>query len=260
MTTLQDVETTRPTALAHVPSENRLLKTLPPDEYARVARHLHAVTMMAKQVFHKQGQPIRDVYFPGGGACSLIKVMDDGNVAQIATVGNEGIIGAGVFFGDELSAGEAIVQASDGEAHTMPIDAFIIEMARHGSFYDRVVRYSQAFTTQIMQTTVCNGLHSAEQRCCRWLLMTHDRVRQAEFGLTHEFLAVMLSVRRPTVTLIATKLQKAGLISYRRGYIRIIDRPALEKLSCECYETVKAQLCATSAEQPPHRSYTHVLS
>lgn len=251
MTTLQEVETTRPTGIAHVRSENRLLKSLPPDEYARIAPHLHTVTMIAKQVFHKQGQPIREVYFPGGGACSLVKVMQDGNVAEIATIGNEGMLGAGVFFGDNLSAGEAIVQVSDGEAHTMPVELFLLEMARHGAFYDRIVRYLQAFTTQIMQTTVCNGLHSAEQRCCRWLLMTHDRVRQSEFGLTHEFLAVMLGVRRPTVTLIASKLQEAGLISYRRGHITIVDRPGLEKMTCECYETVKANFARLLPEQPP---------
>jgi CRP-like cAMP-binding protein len=251
MTTLQEIETTRPTAIAHTLSENRLLKSLPPDEYVRISMHLHAVSMIAKQVFHKQGEPIKDVYFPGGGACSLIKVMLDGTIAEIATVGNEGMLGAGVFFGDDLSTGEAIVQVSDGQAHTMPIDAFVQEMARHGNFYSRIVRYLQAFSTQVMQTTVCNGLHSAEQRCCRWLLMTHDRVRQPEFGLTHEFLAVMLGVRRPTVTLIAAKLQSAGLISYRRGHITIVDRPGLEKMSCECYETVKANFARLLPELPP---------
>ncbi len=251
MTTLYDVETIRPTAVAQVPSQNRLLRALPPDEYARISLQLHAVTMLAKQVFHKQGQLIRDVYFPGGGACSLIKVMRDGTVAEIATVGNEGMLGAGVFFGDDISTGEAIVQVADGWAHTMPVDAFIEEMGRHGDFYSRIVRYSQAFMNQIMQTTVCNGLHSAEQRCCRWLLMTHDRVRQHEFGLTHEFLAVMLGVRRPTVTLIAAKLQQAGLVSYRRGHVTIVDRPGLEKMSCECYETVKANFKRLLPELPP---------
>lgn len=251
MTILQEVETTRPTDIANVRSENLLLQALLPDEYARIAPHLRAVTMIAKQVFHKQGQPILDVYFPGGGACSLVKVMQDGNVAEIATIGNEGMLGAGVFFGDALSAGDAIVQVSDGEAHTMAVEPFIREMARHGAFYDRIIRYSQAFTTQIMQTTVCNGLHSAEQRCCRWLLMTHDRVKQSEFGLTHEFLAVMLGVRRPTVTLIASKLQEAGLISYRRGHVTIVDRAGLEKMSCECYETVKTSFARLLPEQPP---------
>ena len=251
MTALNEIEPTTATPLSETPSKNRLLRTLPPDDYDRISRQLHAVTMVPKQVFHKQGQLIRDVYFPGGGACSLIKVMQDGKVAEIATVGNEGMLGAGVFFGDDISTGDGIVQVSDGEAHTMPVDAFIREMGHHGNFYNRIVRYAQAFANQIMQTTACNGLHSAEQRCCRWLLMTHDRVRQHEFGLTHEFLAVMLGVRRPTVTLIAAKLQGEGLISYRRGHITILDRPGLEKMSCECYETVKANFARLLPELPP---------
>lgn len=237
---LQAIEISAPSPVANVPSQNRLLRTLPSDEYARISPQLHAVSMKAKEVFHKQGEPIREVYFPGGGACSLTKVMQDGNVAEIATVGNEGMLGASVFFGDDLSTGEALVQVADGGAHTMRTEAFILEMSRHGAFYNRIIRYSQAFTTQIMQTTVCNGLHSAEERCCRWLLMTHDRVRKNEFELTHEFLAVMLGVRRPTITIIAANLQLAGLIHYRRGFMTIVDRPGLEKASCECYETVKA--------------------
>ncbi len=207
--------------------------------------------MKARQIFHKQGERIREVYFPGGGACSLTKVMQDGKVAEIATVGNEGMIGASVFFGDELSTGETIVQVADGEAHTMPVDAFVQEMSRRGAFYNRIIRYSQAFTTQIMQTTVCNGLHSVEQRCCRWLLMTHDRVRNDEFQLTHECLAVMLGVRRPTVTLIAAKLQMIGLIHYRRGFMMIVDRPGLERASCECYEVVMANFSRLLPELPP---------
>jgi CRP-like cAMP-binding protein len=251
MITLQQVETTSPSRLPNVAPKNRLLRTLPADEFDRISKQLTAVSMRAREVFHKQGQPIRAVYFPGGGACSLTKVMEDGKVAEIATIGNEGMIGASVFFGDDISTGEALVQVADGEAHTMRTDAFILEMGRHGAFYNRIIRYSQAFTTQIMQTTVCNGLHSAEQRCCRWLLMTQDRVGKDEFGLTHEFLAVMLGVRRPTVTLIAAKLQLAGLISYRRGFMTIVDRPGLEKASCECYETVKANFARLLPELPP---------
>lgn len=234
-----------------IESHNRLLRTLPADAYARIAPQLHAVTLKPKQVFHKQGERIRDVYFPGGGAFSLTKVLQDGSVAEIATVGNEGMIGASVFFGDEISTGEALVQVPDGETHTMPVGAFAHEMGQHGAFYNVVIRYSQAFTTQIMQTTVCNGLHSAEQRCCRWLLMTHDRVRRDEFPLTHEFLAIMLGVRRPTVTLIAAQLQEMALIHYRRGHVTIVDRIGLEKLSCECYETVKANFARLLPELPP---------
>jgi CRP-like cAMP-binding protein len=219
---------------------NRLLATLPADEYARIAPHLQAVTMKAKHVFHRQGAPIRDVYFPGGGACSLMKVMQDGRSAQVGTIGSEGIVGAGVFFGDDLSTTDALVQVADGGAHAMPVEAFLQEMGRRNAFYNVVIRYSQALSTQIMQTTVCNGLHSAEQRCCRWLLTTHDRVAGDEFVLTQQFLAMMLGVRRPTVTLIASKLQLAGLISYRRGYVTITDRAGLEQAACECYGTVTA--------------------
>ena len=227
-------------SIAPLPAvRNRLLGTLPADEYARIVPHLQAVPMKAKQVFHRQGAPIRDVYFPSGGACSLMKVMHDGRSAEIATVGSEGIIGAGVFFGDDVSTAEALVQVADGGAYTMPVEAFLQEMGRRTAFYNVVVRYSQALATQIMQTTVCNGLHSAEQRCCRWLLTTHDRVGD-EFPLTQQFLAMMLGVRRPTVTLIASKLQLAGLISYRRGYVTITDRAGLEQAACECYGTVTA--------------------
>src|SRR5688500_7761029 len=238
-------------SIPRVPTTNRLLRTIPAEEFARIAAQLHSVPMKARQVFHKQGERIRDVYFPGGGACSLTKVMQDGSIAEIATVGNEGMLGVGVFFGDDISTGEALVQVPDGEAQTMSAEAFIQEMGRRGSFYNRIVRYSQAFTTQIMQTTVCNGLHSAEQRCCRWLLMTHDRVQKDEFELTHEFLAVMLGVRRPTVTLIAAKLQMEKLIHYRRGFMTIVDRPGLEAASCECYETVKANFVRLLPELPP---------
>ena len=251
MTAYSHSEISIPSPVAYNRPNNRLLRTLPHDEYERILPQLHAVSMKAKQVVHKQGEPIREVYFPGGGACSLTKVMHDGKVAEIATVGDEGMIGEGVFFGDDLSTGEALVQVPDGQAHTMSAEAFIIEMSRRGAFYNSVIRYSQAFTTQIMQTTVCNGLHSVEQRCCRWLLMTHDRVRKDEFQLTHEFLAVMLGVRRPTVTLIAAKLQLAGLIHYRRGYMTIVDRAGLEKASCECYETVKSNFARLLPELPP---------
>jgi CRP-like cAMP-binding protein len=240
MPSLHEYSSSAHPALTDPPIRNRLLATLPADEYARIAAHLTPVRMKARQVLHRQGAPIRDVYFPSGGACSLMKVMQDGRSAEIATVGSEGIIGAGVFFGDEVSTAEALVQVADGGACSMPVDAFLQEMGRRNAFYNVVIRYTQALTTQIMQTTVCNGLHSAEQRCCRWLLTTHDRVGVDEFVLTQQFLAMMLGVRRPTVTLIAAKLQLAGLIHYRRGHVTIADRAGLEQAACECYGTVTA--------------------
>jgi CRP-like cAMP-binding protein len=166
--------------------------------------------------------------------------MNDGQVAEITTIGNEGVVGAHVFLGEAESIGDTIVQVPDGGMFTMPVDAFNAEMHRRGAFYNVIMRYQAALTNQIMQTSVCNSLHSAEERACRWLLMTHDRVGRDEFQLTHEFMAAMLGVRRPTVTLIAGSLQRAGLISYRRGHITIVSREGLESASCECYESAKA--------------------
>ncbi len=230
---------------------NKLLATLTREDFERLLPALTVVPLRFKEVLHKQDARIEQVFFPGGGACSLTKIMADGKVAEIATIGNEGVIGASVFFGDDRSFGETIVQVAEGEGFRMPVAAFVSEMARRGAFYNRVIRYSQALMSQVMQTTVCNGLHSVEQRCCRWLLMTDDRVRQDAWRLTHEFLSIMLGVRRPTVTLIMGDLMKAGLLESHRGTIHITDRPGLEAASCECYATVKATFARLMPELSP---------
>jgi CRP-like cAMP-binding protein len=182
------------------------------------------------------------VYFPTGGACSIIELLQDGQAAEIATVGHEGVLGSFVHFGQEESFTQTVVQVPGQWAEVLPSDAFNAEMARKGLLFHHVVRYHQALLTQVMQMAVCNGLHSAEQRCCRWLLTTHDRLNRDDFPLTHETLAMMLGVRRPTITLIAAALQKAGLIHYRRGCMKILNRRQLELASCECYETVKERV------------------
>jgi CRP-like cAMP-binding protein len=220
--------------------QNRLLAAVSGEEYERLVPHLGTVPLRFKQVLYKQGERIQQVYFPSGGALSLIKQMQDGQVAEVATIGNEGMVGTSAFFGETESAGEVIVQVPNGHGVVMSVEAFTMEMSLRGRFYNLVIRYYQAFVNQVMQTTVCNALHSAEERGCRWLLMTHDRVGKDEFPLTHEFTAAMLGVRRPTVTLIAGSLQRAGLIDYRRGHVRILNRQGLQDASCECYETVKA--------------------
>lgn len=230
---------------------NKLLATLQSDDYQRVLPQLTVVPLTFRQVLYKQGEVIQHVFFPGGGACSLTRVMRNGQIAEIATIGNEGVIGASVFFGDDQSFSETIVQVADGDGFRMPVDAFVTEMARRGAFYNRVIRYSQALMSQVMQTTVCNGLHSVEQRCCRWLLMTYDRVGTSDLRLTHEFLSIMLGVRRPTVTLIMGDLQKAGLVENRRGMIHVIDRLGLERTSCECYQAVKANFARLLPEMTP---------
>ena len=230
---------------------NKLLASLPAEEFERILPQLTVVPFKFKAVLYKQNEKIQDVFFPGGGACSLTKVMRDGRIAEIATIGNEGVIGASVFFGDDQAFGETIVQVAEGEGFKMSVEAFVTEMARRGSFYNRVIRYTQALMSQVMQTTVCNGLHSVEQRCCRWLLMTDDRVQSDNLRLTHEFVSIMLGVRRPTVTLIMGDLQNAGLVENRRGTIHIVDRSGLEAASCECYATVKATFARLLPELSP---------
>jgi CRP-like cAMP-binding protein len=221
---------------------NRLLASLPVEEYQRIVPRMRSVPLTPRQVVQKQDERIHDVYFPNGGAVSLVKTLHDGQVAEVATVGAEGAVGTSVFFGQEFADCDVIVQLSGPGALAMSADAFTAEMDNRGAFFNHVVRYNQALMSQIMQTTVCNGLHSAEQRCCRWLLMTSDRAASDEFKITHELLATMLGVRRPTVTLVAASLQKAGLIDYRRGTVKIVDREKLEAASCECYRTVKEQM------------------
>jgi len=192
-----------------------------------------------RQVLHKHGEPISEVYFPGRSVCSITNVMEDGSAVEVATVGREGLVGVSAVFGAPVASGQAFVQIAGEPAAVMSIDAFRLEMDRRGGFYDIVTRYSQAFVNMLMQSVACNGLHSAEQRCCRWLLMSHDRIAQDEFPLTHELLAIMLGVRRPTVTLVMADLARAGIVSYVRGHIRIVDRKALEAASCECYRNVR---------------------
>ena len=221
-----------------VHSTNRILSALPVEDLQRLSPHLTPVSLRMKQVLMKQGGLIDSIVFPSSGVCSLVRVTEDGQTAEIAPVGSEGAIGLATFFGQADSPCDVVVQVP-GTGHALPLDVFKTEMATRGALFNRVVRYSQAVMSQVVQTATCNALHSAEQRCCRWLLMTHDRVGRDEFPLTHEFVATMLGVRRPTVTLVLAELQRAGLISYRRGTVVILDRDRLAATSCECYRTVK---------------------
>jgi CRP-like cAMP-binding protein len=217
---------------------NKLLASLPPEDMQRISPHLAGVSLRVRHVLYRDDDAIHDVYFLVSGACSLIKTMTDGATAEIATIGTEGVIGSSVYFGEDRSIGQAIIQSPGADGLKMPVQSFITEMERHGAFYNTVVRYSQALMSQIMQATVCNGLHSAEQRCCRWLLMARDRVSSDDLKVTHDFLAYTLGLRRPTVTIIIRDLQERGLIENHRGVIRILDRQRLEDVSCECYATV----------------------
>ena len=221
-------------------SMNNLLASLPADEFQRVSAHLTWRPLKVRQVLHKRGEPISEIYFPGRSVCSITNTMEDGGMVEVATVGREGLIGVGAVMGNPVAAGDAFVQIAAEPAAVMSIDTFNRELEDRGAFYDVVTRYSQAFVSLLMQSVACNGLHSAEERCCRWLLMTHDRIAQDEFPLTHEFLAIMLGVRRPTVTLVMAELSRAGIVSHVRGHVRIVDRKGLEASSCECYRNIRS--------------------
>jgi CRP-like cAMP-binding protein len=218
---------------------NRLLALLSPADYRRLLPDLKYRPLQARQVLYKSGDRLIDVYFPDKSLCSLVSTMDDGACVEVAMVGDEGMIGIGAILGEPRASGDIVVQAPGNGAYALPAEAFEREMAHDSTFREVMTNYAQAFVGLLTQSVACNGLHTADERCCRWLLMTHDRLGTNEFNMTHEMLSMMLGVRRPTVTLVLAQLAKAGMISQVRGRLRIVDRPALESASCECYRTVK---------------------
>ena len=221
------------------PPANRLLAALPPDVLARVAPAIDVIPLELKKFLHKPGEPIHEVYFPGGGFVSIVTVLADGRMVEVATVGREGMLGLSAVLNGAAGKGEppsaTMVQAETDICYRMPIGTFHGEMERRGPFHDLFTRYAQALVGFIMQSTACNAVHTVEQRLARWLLMAHDRVGKDSFPLTQEFVAMMLGAGRPTVTIVAGTLQKAGLITYHRGHVTIVNREQLESASCECY-------------------------
>jgi CRP-like cAMP-binding protein len=222
------------------PLHNRLLAALPPTDYARVVKHLTLKSVVTGDTLQGDGSRITEVYFPNGGVFSVTNQMRDGALVEVATVGREGMLGIGAFFGDGTAAGRTFQQVADGPLPSMAAARFVKEIGAPGAFREIVGVYAQANLLQIMQCTACNALHDVRQRCCRWLLQTHDRVDGDDFPLKQEFLAVMLGVHRPTVTVVLRTLQRAGLISSRYGRIRILKRKRLEAASCECHEVIQA--------------------
>jgi CRP-like cAMP-binding protein len=203
---------------------------------------LRTVRLERKQVLQRRNEPIREVFFLNGGVASLTTVTRDGGMVEIGTVGDEGVIGVNAFVGDDMVGAETMLQVPDEPettAEMMTIEAFRQELDRRGPFYDCIQRYMRGLLTLMMHSTACLAFHPLQQRCCRWLLMTHDRVRRNDFILRQEFLAMMLGATRPTVNVVAGTLQKAGLIKYRHSRMTILDRKQLEAASCECYRTVQ---------------------
>jgi CRP-like cAMP-binding protein len=205
------------------PFRNLLLATLPKHDQKRLSSKLDVVPMTLKDRLHTPEEVIEYVYFPGGGFCSLVTALHDGRMVEVATVGREGSIGVAAVV-DGRSACVAMVQGAADTCYRMPMASF-----------ELLHRYAQALTGCIMQSTACNAVHHLEQRLARWLLLAHDRMAADSFSLTQEFAAMMLGASRQTVTVVAGTLQKAGLITYQRGRVTIVDRKQLEAASCECY-------------------------
>jgi CRP-like cAMP-binding protein len=228
-------------AAADSPHQNHLLNALPGNDYERVAFHLQLIPLKLGDVLYESGARLRYVYFPTTSIISLLYVMEDGASAEIAIVGNEGILGVSLFMGGNTTPSRAIVQSA-GHAYRLKGALLKEEFERHGPTMYLLLRYTQALITQMAQTAVCNRHHSVDQQLCRWLLLSLDRLGQSsELSMTQELIANMLGVRREGVTEAAGKLQKAGLIRYGRGRITVLNRPELEARCCECYQVAKTE-------------------
>jgi CRP-like cAMP-binding protein len=178
---------------------------------------------------------VHEIIFPTGGLCSLMKTTEDGHSIEVMAIGAEGAIGASVAWGQAESSADIMVQVPNDSAVVMPLEVFKAELQLRGALFASITDYCQTFTMQLMQITACNALHSAEERCCRWLLTTDDRIQAGTFGITQEMLAMTLGVRRPTVTHIMADLHRSGIVQYSRGALQIVDRKSLEARACECY-------------------------
>jgi len=227
-------------AARHSPRQNHLLDALPAADYERIASRLELVSLKLADVLYEPDIPLRYVYFPTTAIVSLLYVMEDGASAEIAIVGNEGILGVALFMGGETTPSRAVVQSA-GYGYRLKAQFLKEEFGRFGPFLRLLLRYTQALITQMAQTAVCNRHHSVDQQLCRWLLLSLDRLASSELTMTQELIANMLGVRREGVTEAAGKLQLGGLIHYRRGKITVLDRPRLEARSCECYQVVKTE-------------------
>jgi CRP-like cAMP-binding protein len=213
---------------------------LPDSEWLRWQSHLEPINMPLGQVLYEPGATLSHVYFPTDSIVSLLYVMENGASAEIAVVGNEGIVGISLFMGGESTPSRAVVQSA-GNGFRLRSQMMKEEFNRAGPVLHLLLRYTQALITQMAQTAVCNRHHSLDQQLCRWLLLSLDRLQDNELVMTQELIANMLGVRREGVTEGALKLQEAGLIRYARGHITVLDRAGLEERTCECYDVVKKE-------------------
>ncbi|MCQ0168324.1 Crp/Fnr family transcriptional regulator [Pseudomonas sp. S12(2018)] len=228
--------------MSHDPAsgQNHLLAALPDPVRERLLPHLEQVALPLGKVIYEPGDRLTHVYFPTDAIVSLLYVMENGASAEICVVGNEGLVGIAVFMGGESTSNRAVVQSA-GLACRLPGQRLKDEFDRHGELLLLMLRYTQSLITQMAQTAVCNRHHSIDQQLCRWLLLSLDRLTGNELNMTQELIANMLGVRREGVTDAAGKLQRLGVIEYSRGHIKVLDRPQLERLSCECYAVVRSE-------------------
>jgi CRP-like cAMP-binding protein len=234
---------------AHSPKQNRLLAALAAPDLARVSEHLELVPLALGEVLYVPDGQLQHAYFPTTAIVSLHYVAESGASAEIAGVGNEGVVGISLFMGGDTTPSSAAVQTA-GHAYRLPRRALKAEFDRAGATSNLLLRYTQALITQMTQTAVCNRHHTVDQQLCRWLLMTLDRIPSGELVMTQELVANTLGVRREGITVAAGKLQKAGLIRYRRGHIAVLQRAGLETLSCECYAVVRNEFERLLADPP----------
>lgn len=225
----------------HSPNQNYLLAALPPKDFEVLAAHLELVPMPLGEFLYEPGTQLPYAYFPTTAIVSLHYVMESGASAETAGVGHEGMVGISLFMGGDTTPSSAVVQTA-GHAYRLDKSLLMQEFNRAGSLQKLLLRYTQALITQMAQTAACNRHHSVEQQLCRWLLLTLDRLPSNELVMTQELVASMLGVRREGITEAAGKLQHAGIISYRRGHITVLDRSGLEAKTCECYAVVKKEL------------------
>jgi len=238
------------------PRQNYILDALPPLERERLFPHLKLVPLPLGMVLYESGAALRHIYFPTNSIVSLLYVMQDGASAEIAVVGNEGVIGVSLFMGGETTPSRAIVQSA-GYAYRLTGARLKQEFKRHGEMLHILLRYTQSLLTQMSQTAVCNRHHTLDQQLCRWLLLSLDRLSGNQLNMTQELIANMLGVRREGVTDAAGKLQKLDIIRYSRGKITVLDRPHLERMSCECYAVVKRESDRLEASHPRSRPVSH---
>lgn len=229
-----------------VPLRNHLLAALPEDDYARLSVHLERIRLQPGEVLYESGRPLQHVYFPTTAIVSLLYIMENGAAAEIAAIGNEGMVGIALVTGDGSMPNRAMTLCA-GTAYRLKSRLLINEInriggRRTGTLQHLLLRYTQALMTQMSQNAACNRHHTMEQQLCRCLLSCLDRSPSNELAMTHELIANTLGVRREGVTVAAGRLQHEGLISYRRGHITVLDRTGIEKRACECYQTVKTEL------------------